>query len=165
MHYFSYGSNMSIRRLQVRVPSARKVGIGILKGHVLEFHKVSQDTSAKCDASETGDPEHRVHGVVFHISEHEKFQLDKAEGLGFGYAQKVVSVEFDDGSMIEAFTYYATHIDPTLEPFSWYLEHVLRGARENDLPESYIRKIEAIVPVEDTNRERHKRELLIYQSD
>lgn len=137
-----------------------------MKEHELRFHKVSRkDGSAKCDARETGDPEHRVHGVLFHISEIEKPRLDEVEGLGLGYEQKVVSIELDDGSSIEAFTYYATLVDPVLKPFSWYKEHVLRGARENGLPENYIREIEAIVSVDDTDQARCERELSIYQRD
>ena len=48
--YFAYGSNMSQRRLQARVPSATFLGIGILLGHALAFHKISKkDGSGKCD--------------------------------------------------------------------------------------------------------------------
>jgi len=74
----------------------------------------------------------------------------------------MVSIELNDGAMIEAITYYATHINFQLEPLSWYKEHVLIGARENDLPEGYIREIEAVTVLEDTDRIRHERELSIY---
>ena len=45
--YFAYGSNMSERRLQKRVDSAKVVGTGGLKNHCLTFHKVSKDESRK----------------------------------------------------------------------------------------------------------------------
>lgn len=163
MHYFSYGSNMSIRRFLDRVPSANRVGTGILEMHVLKFHKVStKDGSAKCDASETGIPGHLVYGVVFHISEREKPDLDKEEGLGYGYGEKDVLIKLENGSSLRAFTYYATSIDPALRPLDWYREHVLRGARENALPEEYIRMIEAIEYDEDPDIERREKELFIY---
>ena len=58
MYYFSYGSNMSIRRFRLRVPSAACIGSGILKGHELRFHKVSsRDGSAKCDVVVTASPD------------------------------------------------------------------------------------------------------------
>lgn len=46
---FAYGSNMLVARLTERVPSARPIGIGQLKGHVLRWHKRSKDGSGKCD--------------------------------------------------------------------------------------------------------------------
>jgi gamma-glutamylcyclotransferase len=163
VHYFSYGSNMSIKRLLDRVPSAKKVGVGILEMHDLKFHKISNnDGSAKCDACETGNPEHKLYGVVFDISEQEKPVLDKKEGLGYGYEQKEVRILLNNGITIDAFTYYATNINPELKPFDWYKEHVLRGARENELPIEHIRNIEIIEHVEDSDAERRNKELSIY---
>ncbi len=162
MYYFSYGSNMSTRRLLHRVPSAKKVDVGTLEKHELKFHKIGQDGSAKCDAFETGDPDHELYGVVFLISEQEKPLLDRKEGLGNGYEQKEVKILLNNGTIIEAFTYYATHINPALKPFEWYKEHVLRGARENDLPVAYIRDIENIDPIRDPDTKRYDDELSIY---
>jgi gamma-glutamylcyclotransferase len=164
MHYFSYGSNMSIKRLRDRVPSAKKVDVGILEKHELKFHKISSnDGSAKCDACETGNTEHKLYGVVFHISEEEKPGLDKKEGLGYGYEQKNVKILLNNGATIYAFTYYATNINPELKPLDWYKEHVLRGARENELPIEHIRSIEVIEHVDDSDTERRDNELSIYR--
>ena len=163
MHYFSYGSNMSERRLKARAPSARKIGVGALDGHQLRFHKVGRvDASAKCDARETGEPGHRVHGVVFDLPLAEKRDLDRREGVGRGYLEKLVCIRLIDGSTVEAFTYIATAIDPNLKPFDWYRMHVLIGARENRLPESYIRLIEAVEWSPDPDPARRQRELSIY---
>jgi hypothetical protein len=166
MYYFSYGSNMSSLRLGARVPAACKVGVGVLQGHRLIFHKISnKDASAKCDAYETGDPLHQIYGVVYSMPAAERPILDRFEGLGYGYEIKEVAVEMQDGSVIDAFTYYATRVDPHLKPFHWYKEHVLRGAREHALPPSYIhQQIETVVSVDDKDRQRHERELAIYQA-
>ena len=164
MHYFSYGSNMSSKRLLERVPSAKKVSTGVLANHDLRFHKVGKiDGTAKCDAMETGNPEHAVHGVLYRLCESEKPHLDRVEGLGKGYEEKRVSVKMDCGNVIEAYTYYATHIDPALKPLGWYKEHVLRGAEEHGLPETYIRTIESIEHYEDADKARHTKELAIYR--
>lgn len=153
---------MSLRRLRARMPSAKRIGTGILEEHKLVFHKSGRDESAKCDAQHTGNAEHCVIGVLYEIHPDEKPVLDKAEGLGSGYEIKSVSIRRDDGSSFEAFTYYATHIDNSLKPFDWYREHVLVGARENDLPEEYVQVIEAIEFIEDNDAERRARELSIY---
>lgn len=163
MQYFSYGSNMSILRIMQRAPSVKKVAIGYLAMHRLKFHKVSnKDGSGKCDVHETGIVEDRVYGVVYDIPEYEKKQLDKEEGLGNGYDEKVVQVMLANGGVIDAITYVATNIDASLRPLDWYKEHVMRGARQNQLPVSYVKEIEAVEYDYDTDAERRKRELAIY---
>ena len=158
---FSYGSNMSHRRLQARVPSARFVAVAELPAHRLSFHKSAGDGSAKCDAEETGHPNDRVIGVVYEIDDAEKPDLDRHEALGFGYDEK--QVELKTGSdRVQAWMYYATRINNALKPFHWYKDHVLIGARENGLPAEYIAQIEAVESIDDPKPERHGRELSIY---
>jgi len=162
MFYFSYGSNMSIKRLKDRVPSARFMSVATLHGHDLLFHKKSKDGSGKCDAHETNNPEHFVIGVVFEIAETDKFELDKKEGLGYGYEQKEVALTASSGEIINAVTYYATNIDSELKPYHWYKHHVLTGAKENGLPEKYVEKINSIESITDPKPERNEREMAIY---
>jgi gamma-glutamylcyclotransferase len=160
MIYFAYGSNMSFKRLSARISNITRLGVATLSKHDLRFHKISEkDGSGKCDIFETNDPEHQVIGVVYEIDPSEKHILDTYEGVG--YEVKEINVEMG-GDLVSAFAYYATYIDQTLKPLHWYKEHVLRGARENDLPEYYIRRIEMIGSVDDHDDERHQRELEIY---
>ncbi|WP_230208805.1 gamma-glutamylcyclotransferase family protein [Solemya velum gill symbiont] len=154
MKYFAYGSNMSLARLRGRTPSANRLGIYTLREHSLRFHKISHDGSGKCDAFHTKCPDDFVIGAVFQISLDEKPDLDYAEGLGYGYEEKLVSIVDADGNSIEALTYYATKIDPDIKTYTWYLNHVLIGAREVGLPNSYIQTIQAIDCIEDPDAER-----------
>lgn len=158
---FCYGSNMSERRLQARVPSARFVAVAELPTHRLRFHKAAMDGSAKCDAEETGDPEDRVMGVVYEIADNEKPDLDRHEALGRGYDEKQVELITGE-SALGAWMYYATRINDSLKPFHWYKDHVLIGARENGLPADYIVQIEAVISIDDPRPGRHERELAIY---
>ena len=163
MYCFTYGSNMSTRRLQARAPSARFVAVATLGAHRLVFHKFSRrDRSAKCDAYFTCDPDDRVVGVVYDIHESDKPALDRAEGLGFGYDEKTVEVVATEGHRLTARLYYATHIEPDSRPYTWYRHHVLVGAREHGLPDHYIKTIEAVDADEDPNRARNRRELSLY---
>jgi gamma-glutamylcyclotransferase len=158
--YFSYGSNMSTTRLRARISSAKKFATAMLPGHALRFHKHGQmDDSAKCDAFETGRSDHLVHGVVFQMAAEHVAILDDIEGVGLGYEKKEVFVELINGEIIQSFTYYATHIDASLKPLCWYVEHVLRGAREHALPSDYISDIERIAFKRDTNHGRRQHEL------
>lgn len=155
---------MSFKRLNARISKITRLGVATLLDHDLRFHKVSQkDGSGKCDILETKNPEHTVLGVVYKIDPLEKPILDNYEGLGYGYEEKQISVEMN-GDLVSAFAYYATHIDEGLKPLHWYKEHVLRGARENGLPEHYVRKIEIIDSINDYDTERHTRELEIYST-
>lgn len=163
MKYFAYGSNMSLPRLRERVPSAERVGVFTLVEHVLKFHKISnKDGSGKCDAQKTGNADDLVVGALFEISDNEKVLLDKAEGLGYGYQDKIVQVSDDQGEIIEAVTYYATNTDPSLKPYSWYLSHVVYGAKETGVPASYLSTIESTASIEDLDKNRDSRERAIY---
>jgi len=162
MLYFAYGSNMSSRRLQQRVPSAQPVSIATLPQHRLEFHKIGKDNSAKCNALQTHLHDHFVMGVVFDIHHQEKTHLDQAEGLGNGYETKQVSLINDSGEKLQAFTYYATHIDDALAPYHWYKQHVLHGAQEHGLPGFYIESIRQIDSIEDPSEQRAAKETAIH---
>jgi len=154
MHYFAYGSNMSLARLRERVPSAERLGRYALEAHELRFHKCGKDGSGKCDAFFTGKPQHRVFGVLYRIDPGEKPVLDAVEGLGVGYDEKRVLLLGPSGEPIEACTYWALKTDRLLKPFSWYLNHVLIGAQEVQVPRHYIDRISGVECIEDPDRER-----------
>jgi len=155
---------MSLKRLRGRVASATCLGRHVLRHHDLRFHKSGADGSAKCDAFHTGREGDVVHGVLYDIDPGDKELLDAVEGLGHGYAEKVVSVLSWQGDPVEAVTYIATQVDVTLRPYSWYVNHVLLGAREASLPAGYIdSRIEAVEAIEDSDRARDERERAIHR--
>lgn len=163
MHYFAYGSNMSISRLRERAPSAVPLGCHSLKEYGLRFHKSSKDGSGKCDAYFTSNAKDVIYGALFKIAPSEKSALDRAEGLGYGYEEKEVRVTAADGSLTKATTYLASKIDKTLKPYSWYMNHVLIGANETSLPADYIqRKMNSVEVIEDKNRERDAKQRAIH---
>lgn len=161
--YFAYGSNMSLRRLCTRVPSAQAIGVARLTQHRLVFHKVGRDGSGKCDIAPCASGE--VHGVVYRMAEHHKPALDACEDLGRGYAEKRVTVSTNDRTSFQVFTYAALLRDASLQPYPWYLRHVLVGAMEHRLPRSYCDMLASIATVEDPDPERSARELSVYSAD
>ena len=156
---------MSSARLKKRTPNAKALGQYRLTHHQLRVHKLGMDASAKCDAYYTGHDTDYILGVLYQISEEEKPNLDRAEGLGRGYKLKTVEISNQQGQTEEALTYVATHIDPDVLPFGWYMKHVSFGASEAKLPAAYIERINAIPSLEDDNRDRKKRELSLYQKE
>jgi cation transport regulator ChaC len=138
--YFAYGSNMDTARLRSRVGECTPLGVATLPRYALRFHKRSIDGTAKCNAYFNGGESDHVIGVLFEVPEDRKPDLDKAEGLGKGYHEQVVTVTLADGSTQAAFVYVAdkTHIDDNWKPTAEYRGFVESGAREHGLPEDYI---------------------------
>jgi hypothetical protein len=160
--YFAYGSNMSLLRLQERVPSAERIGVFFLKGHQLRFHMASEDGSGKCDAYETNNLADVVLGALFEMDEGDKVHLDHAESLGYGYDEKIVNVQNNAGETFEALIYIAIRIDPSLNPYYWYLNHVVTGAIEIKLSAQYLHSIQSIVCIEDPDKHRDAKQRAIY---
>jgi len=150
---FAYGSNMLTRRLRERVPSARPVAVAVLAGYELRWHKVSHDGSGKCDVVQVNAPQAKVVGVVYEILASEKAALDAAEGLGNGYAETQVVLKTQDRE-VQAQTYYATNIEFSQVPYTWYKALVVAGAKEHGLPADYVSAIEAVAAKADTNVSR-----------
>lgn len=157
--YFAYGSNMSLPRLKARAPSAERLESATLRDHRLAFHKRGTvDGSGKCDIVIASGA--RVFGVVFKLPIAELDALDAHEGPG--YRRVSIEVELSSGTLISAKTYRAVLTDSSLRPFPWYVRHVLEGARQAGLPDTYIAEIETIETVDDPDALRERRELAVY---
>lgn len=164
--YFGYGSNMLTRRLTAtdRAPSAKAIGVGYVEGRRLTFSKVSQDGSGKCDAEGTGKKTDRVYGVIFEISQTDKAALNRAEGLGKGYAEEYVEV-VTGSSNVEVVIYIATKKESVLRPYHWYKAITVAGAVEHGLPKDYVEWLRAFESIEDPNADRRaKNEALLFVS-
>jgi gamma-glutamylcyclotransferase len=162
LHYFAYGSNMLEARLLERIPTARRLHVGRLRGYRLLFDKRgSKDGSGKCHVESTGVSADQVWGVVYALHQRDRAVLDEIEGVGHGYEVATRTIELRDGTEVEAFLYIADpdYVDPGLKPFDWYVELVLAGARENGLPTDYIRAITGIASNHDSQTERAIRAL------
>ena len=163
--YFAYGSNMAAPRLQARIGSTRVVCVASLASHRLAFHKISNgDGSGKCDAAYTGVASDRILGVVYSRAPSALTVLDRYEGRGMGYERRRVEVRSFVDDALEAEIYVATRVDPSLRPFDWYKEHVLRGALAAKLPREYVAMIEAVAADRDPDAERRRRELAVHAS-
>ena len=164
MLYFAYGSNLlesRIRQLD-RAPGAVRIDRASLRGYDLRFHKRGADGSGKCDCFESGDGSHVVHGALFAVPEEQHADLDRVEGLGHGYSKRELEVEVgyrSQSGTTKAWLYCAqsTHIDDTLEPFRWYRDLVVAGARSSGFPDEYIRAIAAVEVQEDPDHARAQR--------
>lgn len=161
MYYFAYGSNMSSLRLLARVPSARSLGVAHLHGFEMSFGKRSHDGSAKCTIAEKEGAS--TLGVIYDIPTDQRYTLDRIEGQGFGYEAADIRITTQSGRQVTAFTYLGTDLDHGLKPYTWYVEHVIRGGIEHGIAEQYIDIIKAVAAIDDPDPGRHQFELSIYQ--
>ena len=142
MLYLAYGSNMSHRRIEARLGSCVRLGVGWLDGCQLAFHKRGPDGSGKCNAYLTGDDSDRLYGVVFGLREAQGHILDRYEGPGYYRRYFALSMV---GGIRYAFAYVGreAYIDSTFPPYDWYLNFAITGAKEGGVPIPYIRRLEA----------------------
>jgi hypothetical protein len=54
-------------------------------------------------------------------------------------------------------------VHPSVRPYDWYREYVLRGARYHGLPSACLRRIESVTAIPDPDPERGPRELALAQ--
>ena len=160
--YFAYGSNMLVKKLTSRCKSAKKINPTkdsqyMIREHEYGFFKRSEDGSGKGDIKETGKKDDKVYGVLFCINNAEEILLDRAEGLGYG-GENIGVIDEKINEKIEAKAYFAQNPERELEPYDWYKRQTVQGAKDNGLPEKYIKKIEAKPSKPDDDEDRIRKE-------
>jgi gamma-glutamylcyclotransferase len=142
--YFAYGSNMSTTRLQARVEAALPVSHAFIDGWRLAFDKPGRDGTGKANLVEIAGE--RTWGVLFRVPPSAWAVLDEFEP---GYQRCEFRFTRRTADELEAHAYvYSSHADVSSEathgpPSHEYLEHLLTGAREHDLPRDHIALIES----------------------
>jgi len=142
--YFAYGSNLARDQKVNRTGPVREERRARLDGYRLAFNKRGTDGTGK--ANIVPDEGGTVWGVVYRCSPSALNDMDGHEGVSGGhYVRKTVRVRADGGEELDAVTYVAgsAYIHDSLTPSSEYLKTILRGAREHDLPDEYVRDLEA----------------------
>lgn len=136
VHYFAFGSNMSTKRLQARIPNAQAIGRGRLASWTMICNKSGLDGSAKANIARAEND--WVWGVIFVVPED---QLDVLDGYEGGYERHPVQVHDDDGNTYRCATYSSdrTTCDERLN--SAYRQYMVDGAREHGLPTHYVAEL------------------------
>lgn len=161
IRYLAYGSNLYPPRIGERLGGIRALGTAALPGWSLRFHKLGADGSGKCDL--VAAPDELAFGAVYEISLADRARLDRIEGVGHGYFGALIDVaEFG-----ELYVYRAqpSHIDSDLEPFDWYHDFVLAGARHHAFPRDYIERIQRVGVIRDADDGRRDENLKILASN
>lgn len=127
--YFAYGSNMKMERMEGRCGNVTKVGTYTLLGWRLVFN-VNYGYANIVQ----GEPTDKVHGVLYHLDDHQIHSLDAYEGYPWSYQKTYYSAGTDIIFVYRAVNRWnIEYRKPRLE----YLNLILEGARENQLTELY----------------------------
>ena len=137
--YFAYGSNMPSARLRARIPSAEPLGAARLEGFALRINKRGRDGTAKANLARARVGV--VWGVVYRLAATDWEALDGFEG---GYVRFEATVALRRGGELDVHTYRSDRLIEAVPPHAWYRELILEGAREHELPESWISQLRAI---------------------
>ena len=143
-YYFGYGSNLHPKYMAYRLTNTKFVGVGKLYDHKLIFNKLGKDNSGKANIIKYED--YIVWDSVYLLSSKELSRLDTQEK---GYRRVVVQVLLNS-NIVSVYAYQAleAYIRDT-EPFGWYKELVLSGAKKIGLNKNYIRNTQSVESQED----------------
>ena len=132
--YFAYGANLNLSGMNYRCPGNRPLCRAVLKNYRLMFKGVADIEAAV---------NHRVHGALYELTkEHLRF-LDRFEGFPKLYIRKSVPVITEDGKEVQAVVYQMNNRNHYASPSRGYLNIILSGCRQWQLPQEYIQYIVA----------------------
>ena len=114
--YLAYGSNLNLRQMARRCPSAKAVGIAMLKDYQLTFRKVA--TIEPFNGAETPVG-------IWEITPEDELALDRYEGYPNLYRKEIIDVEIK-GIKIKAMVYIMNSGNPNF-PNDNYFKTIAEG--------------------------------------
>jgi hypothetical protein len=141
VHYFAFGANMSsvvLRRRGIEVLSREPAR---LRGYRLVFDLAGIPWVEPAFGSIVPDPEHDVYGILYQLTPEQLNRVDSYEGSNYSVIE--VEVEGKRSGTKRSRAYQTKRPTPGLRPSRRYLRVLCEGARENELPPSYIRELDA----------------------
>ncbi|XP_067651925.1 gamma-glutamylcyclotransferase-like [Haliotis asinina] len=143
--YFAYGSNLLKERLLLGNPTAQYFGVARLDDYRLTFDSPLDTKTtlwAGAPATIRRCPGSSVWGVIWQLDMADSDSLDRQEKR---YKRRMVTVTTPDGTTYTCRTYELDgEFDISHTPSPQYKDVIVRGAKQNGLPEAYISQLEAI---------------------
>ncbi len=130
MLYFAYGMNTNRQDMAVRCPAATPRGSAVLLGHRFRF---AGPADVQVDRS------HRVHGVLWDITDQCLQSLDRLEGYPVFYDRKWAKVQHGD-SLVQALVYFMQPGNANRAPSIGYFDTVFQGYCDFGVPTDQLYK-------------------------
>ncbi|MCP3675520.1 MAG: gamma-glutamylcyclotransferase [Gammaproteobacteria bacterium] len=142
MYHFGYGSNLSSDFVKKDlIPKAKFAMKAYLPNYEVQFPFWSE----KIQAGYSGimeTPGELVYGVIYEVTEEELITLDNNIVYKDLYKRETFLVVGEDGKFHPADLYRVIDPKGPFPPSREYVEIMIKGAKELDLPPEYIEKFE-----------------------
>ena len=137
--HFAYGSNMNRAQMLARTGKILEEHNASLPNYEVRFNKKVRGGTAGANIQMASGK--TVHGVLYKVEEGAMRSLDRYEGVPDHYRRIEVQVTPEGGQPVPAQIYIASKLEKGLRPSPAYLQAMLDGAGEHNLPASYIGEI------------------------
>lgn len=145
--YFAYGFNLNVEKMSQKCTKPCILGVARLADHKIGFyeHSVVWDGAVETLIPDT---QSEVWGVLYQLESYAWEQLDNAEDArldGTGeYFHYPIEVLDDQNNIRHASMYKKARLGEPKQPSTEYLDIIIQGAKEHQLPEDYITTLQNI---------------------
>lgn len=123
--YIAYGSNLNLSQMASRCPTAKVLGVSVMKGWRLLFKGAYSGAVATVDPHKGSS----VPVLVWELTPADELALDRYEGYPFLYRKETVGVKLD-GKTVKAMVYVMNEGKPLGQPSCYYYTTILDGYKD-----------------------------------
>ncbi len=147
LYFFAYGANMNPQQMQKRCGGAKVVTVARLLRYRVGFFGYSKIWDGAVETI-VRDADQDVWGVVYELSTTDLERLDawqdvRMDGTG-PYFHYPVRVQGSDDRIYTALLYEKSVLGEPQSPSQPYLEFIIAGAAEHQLPLKYIEQLRSV---------------------
>ena len=136
MKYFAYGSNLDAAQMAERCSDSKVICVARLQGYCLKFDRYSDGWG--CGVADiVREQGSEVWGLLYEISERDRYALDRYEGHPRLYRRIEVDVFDNANQKYCALSYEVVRKDGHIAPSSEYLRILLNAAKKYAFPQHY----------------------------
>lgn len=130
-YYLAYGSNLNMRQMKYRCPTAKPIGTAILHNHTLTFRGSGSGYYLSIDPKIGG----KVPVGVWEVTAADEAALDRYEGFPRFYSKDTVTVDVTPlkggtANTVKAFVYFMNEDSKIGLPSEIYLKICLKGYKD-----------------------------------
>lgn len=126
--YLAYGSNMNLKQMEQRCPTAKLLGVSSIDGYALEFHGRKGGVVATIVPKEDS----RVPVVVWEVFMQDEHSLDIYEGFPKLYYKNEFCIHLGK-KKVRGFAYVMTSGYKVNLPSEYYFNVILDGYTDNNI--------------------------------
>ena len=133
--YLAYGSNLNLRQMSSRCPTAKVVG----KSEINDFRLIFRGSHASAVATIEPFKGNSVPVLVWDITPSDEAELDRYEGWPILYCKEIIKVKLDS-KIVRAMVYIMNGERPLGQPSCYYYSTILEGYKSAGFDVDILRK-------------------------